>query len=132
VRLAFEILTLALGAVGMLVVLPGGHVRRRVTARTPEPPGPEDLDRLERLVVTGRSSAGAVHVRLRPLLAEIAVARLARRGVRLDRSPDQSRALLGDELWNIVRPDRPRPADMRGPGISLDELAEMTDRLERL
>jgi hypothetical protein len=69
---------------------------------------------------------------LRPLLREIAAARLNRRRVRLVRNADEARAMLGDDLWEIVRPGRPRPADPRARGVSLEQLAQMTDRLERL
>jgi hypothetical protein len=132
VELAIEILVLAIGAIAMLIVLPTVPKRRRRVSRARRRSGPEDLERLEQLVVTGRASAGEVHVRLRPLLAEIAAARLARQRVLLDRDPDRARAFLGDELWELVRLDRPRPEDPRGPGISLERLAAMTDRLERL
>jgi hypothetical protein len=79
-----------------------------------------------------RSTAAEVHLRIRPLLSEIAVARLSRRGVRLDRSPGDAGELLGEPLWKLVRPDRPRPEDPRGPGMTLEELEQMTDRLEQL
>jgi hypothetical protein len=132
VRLALEILSLVLGGIVMLIVLPSAPQRRRRGACTPGPRAPEDLERLERLVVTGRSSAGEVHLRLRPLLVQIATARLSRDGIRLERMPDRAQAQLGPELWDLVRPDRPKPEDMRGPGISLEQLAAMTERLGRL
>lgn len=131
-QLALEIVTLVLGGVAMLIVLPDRRARARVRSRPVAPLRPEDLERLERLVVTGRSSAAEVHLRLRPLLSEIAAARLSRRGIRLDRSPSEARASLGDQLWDVVRPDRPRPEHLRGPGISVDELTQMIERLERL
>lgn len=130
--LALEILTLALGAVAMLVAIPAAPQRRRSKPRPAPPLRPEDLERVERLVVTGRSTAAEVHLRLRPVLREIAAARLRRRGVQLNLSRSDARELLGEELWELVRPDRPRPEDLRGPGISLELLAAMTDRLEAL
>jgi hypothetical protein len=69
---------------------------------------------------------------LRPLLREIAAVGLNRRGIRMARNPAAARELLGDELWEIVRPGRPTPADPRAPGVTLEELAQMTDRLEQL
>jgi hypothetical protein len=79
--------------------------------------------------IASRQSAHGVHVRLRPLLAEIAMARLGRRRMLTN---VEARALLGDELWDVVRPGRPWPHDPRGPGLSLDELTRMIERLDRL
>jgi hypothetical protein len=70
-----------------------------------------------------------VHASLRPLLAEIAAARLIRRrGL----TSAEARALLGDELWDLVRPNRPWPEDPGGSGLTLDELERITERLEEL
>ena len=71
-----------------------------------------------------------MHRRLRPLLRELAAARLRRRGVQLDHDGDRARELLGDELWEIVRPGRPMPADRFGPGLSGSELRRLVERLE--
>jgi hypothetical protein len=74
-----------------------------------------------------------MHAYLRPLLAEIASARLGMRGMTLDRMADaDGRRLLGDRLWELVRPDRPFPEDRRGSGVQAGELAGMLDTLERL
>jgi hypothetical protein len=124
---ALELLTLAIGAVAMVLLLPRAPRQRR-PSRRPDPPRPADLARVER-TVTARVTASGVHVSVRPLLAEIAAARLSRRR-RLTTA--EARALLGDELWEIVRPNRPSPEDPRGPGLSLAELEEITQRLERL
>lgn len=129
---ALEILTLVLGGLAMLAVFPYPAARRRRRRAGEARRRPSDLERLERLVVSGGYSAAETHARLRPLLVEIAAARLSRRGIRPDRSPDEARALLGDQLWELVRPDRPRPEDLRAAGVSLEQLAEMTERLERL
>lgn len=126
--LALEILTIVLGAVAMLLVLPLPRRRRPVRSQPPRTVRPADLERVEH-DVAARQAAVEVHVRLRPLLAEIAASRLGRRR-RLTTA--ELRALLGDELWDLVRPDRPWPTDPRGPGLSLDQLAEMTERLEQL
>ncbi len=126
---ALEIITLVLGAVAMVAVLPRG---RRITwtrrRRTP-PQRPTDLARMERLVML-RSTAAEVQRRVRPPLREIALARLGNRGVRLDHQPEAAKELLGEELWELVRPDRPPPEDPRAPGISLQDLERLTNRLE--
>jgi hypothetical protein len=74
-----------------------------------------------------------VHAYLRPRLVEIASYRLAARGQALERMPDAvGRELLGDRLWEVVRPERPFPEDRQGPGVRPQELAEMLEVLERL
>ena len=129
--LALEIIALVLGAVAMVSVLPrGGRISWSRRRRKP-PQRPTDLARMERLVML-RATASEVHLRLRPPLREIAIARLGSRGVRLDYNQLEAKELLGGELWDLVRPDRPRPEDPRGPGITSEELEAMTARLEQL
>lgn len=129
---ALEVLTLVVGAAIMLALLPRGPRlrRRRQPDRAPVRPG--DLQRLEVLVMSVGLSAADTHTMLRPLFREIAAVGLNRRGLRLVRDTNEARELLGEELWEIVRPGRPRPTDPRGQGVSLEQLALMTDRLERL
>jgi hypothetical protein len=43
-----------------------------------------------------------------------------------------ARELLGDRLWEIVRPHRPFPEDRQGPGVPPSELRGMLGVLERL
>ena len=73
-------------------------------------PRPTPLLRLERIVERSGESELSAHTRLRPVLVEIAEARLARRGLRLDRDVEEARHLLGPAVWDLVRPDRPTPA----------------------
>ena len=84
--------------------------------------------RVERIVERAGESGLAAHTQLRPLLVEIAEARLGRRGLRLDGARD----LLGPQVWELVRPDRPAPAVDRGGGIAPAELEAVLDRLESL
>jgi len=93
---------------------------------------PGDLGAIADLIVGGRSTASDVHRRVRPLLREVASAQLARRGIGLDRDPESAHALLGDELWELVRADRPAPVTRDAPGMSVAELSALTDRLEAL
>ena len=130
-RLALEILVLAIGAGAILSLLPRGARSARVRARAVPTRRPGDLERFERLVANS-DTASAVHLRLRPALREIAAARLGSRGISLDRSPGDARRILGEDLWELLRPDRPRPADPRAPGMKLAQLTELTDRLEDL
>jgi hypothetical protein len=67
------------------------------------------------------------------MLTEIASHRLAARGRSLERLSDQDgRELLGEGLWDIVRPDRPFPSDRNARGVSSHELDAMLAVLERL
>jgi hypothetical protein len=84
------------------------------------------------VVDAGHQTAGDVHVRVRPLLREIAAPLLRRLGVHLDSEPQRARALLGEELWEVVRHDRPRPLERREPGLALPDLERLVQRLERL
>ena len=93
---------------------------------------PAQLVRLERVVEWSGSSALDVHTRLRPVLVEIAEARLGRRGVRLDRDEEEARRLLGPAAWELVRLDRPAPPTRDAPGIRARELDEILDALEAL
>lgn len=129
-----------LAALGMLVVALAVWLARVPSARRPRerpPAGPRrtlpgDLGAITDLVSGRRSTAADVHRRVRPLLREIAAAQLARRGIGLDRDPEPARALLGEELWELVRADRPAPVTREAPGMTLAELTALTDRLEAM
>jgi hypothetical protein len=69
---------------------------------------------------------------LRPLLVPIAATRLGRRGVDMTLAPRRAQELLGDRLWEIVRPDRPSAAYRMGRGLPGDDLREAIERLEQL
>ena len=139
VRLAAEVAFIVVGAVGaaaclaaLALRLPAGQplfepgLRPRVKTDL----WPAQLVRLDRIVEWSNSSALAAHTRLRPVLVEIAEARLARRGLRLDRDVEETRRLLGPKAWELVRPDRPAPRDRDAPGIAPRELDEILDALE--
>ena len=88
----------------------------------PEPARPGQLVANERLLVMARASALQVHAYLRPILVEIATQRLVANGQALDRMSEVTgRRILGDDLWEIVRPDRPFPEDRHGPGVAARE-----------
>jgi hypothetical protein len=132
--LGLEITIIASAGCAVIALLPRRPIRTQRRARRGEPDGiwrPQDLQQLERLVGFAPTNAGDVHFRLRPLLREIALARLQRHRVDLDRDQRASRELLGDRAWDVVRPDRPRP-ERGDPGVATSELAEIVDRLEHL
>jgi hypothetical protein len=91
------------------------------------------LERTTRDTALGVSRAVDLHVRLRPILREIAAQRLvARRGIDLDAQPDAVRAVIGDDAFQLLRPDRVAPTDRLAPGIGPAELRRLLDDLERI
>jgi hypothetical protein len=108
--------------------------RRRVgdtTAATADE-GAGDLARLDRIVSIATNNAGDLHLRLRPILREIAADGLRHRGVDLDADAEAAQALLAPETWELVRPDRPRPDDAFAPGMRPAQLDAVLDDLEGL
>jgi len=94
---------------------------------------PGSLAHLEREVSIAGSSAFDEHQRLRPAVAEIAADLLAsRRGIDLGREPDRARAVLGDDVWELIRPDRPQPTDKLERGIDEAGLERVVASLERI
>jgi hypothetical protein len=99
-------------------------------------PAPERLGQLakiERETTLAHVSAFDLHFRLRPELREVAAGLLAsRRGVDLDGEPEQSRELLGDETWEVVRADREPPRERAAPGLDTAALTRVIDALESI
>jgi hypothetical protein len=80
-----------------------------------------------------RLSAFHAHVRLRPLISEVAAHRLwSHYGVDLQSEPGRAAELLGPATWELVRPERPPPSDRLARGSSLAELGTIVTELERL
>jgi hypothetical protein len=74
-----------------------------------------------------------LHVRLRPILREIAAHRLLRHyGVDLDTEPARARELVGASAWDLVRPDRPGPVDRLAVGPTPAQLREVVVDLEKI
>jgi hypothetical protein len=97
------------------------------------PTGFPSLARIEREVALAAASSHDVHFRLRPTLrATTAELLSARRGIRLDTQHERARAILGDETWELVRPDRPPPRNPRGPGLDRATLERVVASLEAL
>jgi hypothetical protein len=132
---ALHVYFLFLGALLMLVVVsavgaaaPRARRSDLVAAlgERPEPVGPvPQLAKIEREVTLSIGNAYDLHTRLLPHLREIATARLERRGQRP--GPDT----LG-RWWELLRPDRPEPAERFAPGISESELRELVADLEAI
>ena len=103
------------------------HRRERAPAR------PRDLAKLEREVSLAAGTSFDLHFRLRPVLREVAAHRLAvGRGLALDGGSPDVPAVLGSELWEVVRPDREPPDDRFAPGLPLTQLGALIDRLETI
>jgi hypothetical protein len=140
VELAVRIYALLLAAVVLglaLIVLrlryPRSQPRRKPRTRELAPSSPAELARIEQAVVLGVDASFDLHHRLRPQLRTIATELLAvRRGLALDAEPDRSRRVLGEQAWELVRPDRPAPDDRQARGIAISELRSVVESLERL
>ena len=103
----------------------------RTTSLKAERPG--SLARTERELSMAGAAAFDVHFRLRPVLSELATDLLStRRGIDLERSPERAHAVLGDDVWEIVRPDRPEPEQRHAPGLDEAELGRIVTALERV
>jgi hypothetical protein len=102
--------------------------------RHPEPlQRPSSLARLEREVSMAGSAAFDVHFRLRPTVTELATELLhARRGIELRTDPDSARAVLGEEAWALVEPNRAAPTDRHAAGIDEAGAARLLAALERI
>jgi hypothetical protein len=106
---------------------------RSLRRQQPAAERPGSLSRLEREVSMAGSAAFDVHFRLRPVIAELATELLSsRRGIDLERDPDRARAALGDDVWELVRPDRPQPTERHGSGIDEAQLGRVVTALERV
>ena len=111
----------------------GSSLAKALEREPREPLRPQELERLEREVTLGTSTSFDLHYRLRPILREIAEQRLAdRRGLRLDRGGREIQAALGEELWELVRPDRKPPEQRYTRGIEPDAVRRVVERLEAL
>ena len=92
-----------------------------------------ELEQVEREVALGLSAAFDLHYRLRPSLRRTASELLAaRRGIDLDGNPEAARRALGEETWELVRPDREPPPERFGPGLELASLRRVVSSLEAL
>lgn len=131
--MAYELL-LGVVALGALVAL-GTPV---VTAARPSRRSrvrlvPPQLLRIERIVRFGISTAVDADRRLYRLLREQARELLrSRHGVDLDEEPEVARAMLGDDVWELIRPDRPASTDRLAPGAELSDVDMVVRSIEQL
>ena len=128
--------TIAFGVVVSLIstrdLAARAELRARSVQRVADSPPLEQLRRISRALTAAQASEIGVDRDLRPLFRPITAMRLARRGVDLDRHPEEARALLGEQLWELVRSDRARGSNRVAGGISVAGLESLIERLERI
>jgi hypothetical protein len=93
---------------------------------------PASLARVEREVTLATGTAFDVHFRLRPMLQSLSAGLLLRRGVDVERDPARAEMLLGPDVWELVRPDRPAPEDRTAPGVRIETVERVVADLERI
>jgi hypothetical protein len=110
----------------------GSEFDRALAAMRRSRPDADELE-LARDLELSRLNAFHLHLRVRPLLREIAAHRLMKSyGIDLDTEPGRARELVGASAWEVVRPDRPPPRDRLAPGPPLSSLREVVADLERV
>lgn len=120
------VMTAVVSAVGGAVPRSRGSELGRALAAKPASEGAvPELERMKRVVTLSVSNAQDLHLRLLPILRDIAAAQLEQTGKR------PSEETLG-RWWELLRPDRPAPADRFGRGISEAELRALVGDLERM
>lgn len=93
---------------------------------------PASLARVEREVTLATGTAFDVHYRLRPVLQSLAAGLLLPRGIDPERSPGRAEALVGPDIWELVRPERPAPDDRAAPGVPIETIETIVADLERI
>ncbi len=93
--------------------------------------GTANLVALERSLRFGASTAGDFHARVRPRLVALAKSRLASRGVSLSER-ERAVELLGPDGYALIDPSGAPPPDRFEPGVSIDRVNRLLDRLEAL
>jgi hypothetical protein len=128
----------------LIAVLTIGSRIRRVWPRTQpferlipwRPPHDGRVPQLETL--SGRLSGGQpnafdLYHRIRPLVQQVVVARLARGyGIDLETRPERAQRLVGPRTWELIRPDLEPPRDSWGRTWSVDEMEALVTELEQL
>lgn len=94
---------------------------------------PPTLGRIEHEVALGVGGSFDLHYRLVPRLRVLAAGLLAtRHRVALESSGSAARETLGEQAWELVRPDRPAPQERLGKGIPPSDLERVVDALEAI
>jgi hypothetical protein len=142
-ELELDVYVLLVGALAVFTVVlitreafppsAGSAIAAALEVEPQEPVRPPDLERTERLLTLSSSTAYDFHFRLRPILRDVAEQRLAdRRGLRLDAGGPEVEEALGEELWELVRPDRESPKERFAPDVDRETLERVVERLESI
>lgn len=124
---------LGLGLLALRRSYPPAESLRRPTRSGARHRPPPTISRLEDELALGVAGSFELHQRLVPRLRSIAAGLLwARHRVSLDKDQEEARSLLGEETWELVRPDRPPPEDRVARGLPPEALARVVDSLERI
>jgi hypothetical protein len=111
----------------------GSELDRALVARAKSHVRPAELVTIQRDIALGAANARHFHSRLQPILRDVAAVRLAtRHNVDVERNPAAARRLLGDETWEVVRPDREPPDDPAASGLPVRRLTAVIDRIESI
>ena len=140
-ELVLDLYLLFLGAVVLLALVRATSVAQPGSGRSafdlalrpvkPRPQRPPELVRLEQRLALAVTTAFDIHFRLRPVVSEVAAQRLwARHAVDLEAEPERAAELLGPEVWELVRPDRPPPPDPFAKGLGVRGVEAVVARLE--
>lgn len=142
VELAVHVWLLVVLGIGLLALLAALHEAVPLQAssfdaalapRAHPPARPPSLAKLEREVSMGAENAFDTHFRLRPLFTDLTRnLLLSRQGIDLAAQPGRARELVGDDLWELVRPDAQPPSERSAPGFPVSTIERAVDDLERL
>jgi hypothetical protein len=142
-ELELDVYVLTVGAMALLAAIlatrrafpvdEGSSLAAAMEREARSPARPPDLERTERMLSMAATTAFDLHFRLRPVLREVAEQRLAdRRGLRLDSGDPRVEETCGEELWEVVRPDREAPDHRFLPGLAPPALHRVVEQLEAI
>jgi hypothetical protein len=132
---AFAVAVSWLAGIGVTAVntLPRPRPRpQALIGAAPSSPTPARPLLLEAAIEDAVGEAAAFRLRLWPALRAVACLRLRRQGIELDRDPTRARALLGEQEYELVSPDRPLDTDRLASGPPIEQIERLLDRLEQL
>ena len=106
------------------------RIRPAGRSRHPVPP---QLERIERLVLFGKTTAFDAEWRLLPFLRSTYTEKLmARHGIDPAVQPVLAQQLIGEMAWGLLDPNRPLPVDRMAPGLSHEALDAAVSAIEGL
>lgn len=106
--------------------------RRRFFRPRPNLQQVPDLVSLEHAIEFSRATAFDFHYRLRPRLMTLAQERFAAQGLDPRTRLAACKALVGNEAWEILRPDVQPPPRRGERGIPLNTLRRVVERLDAI